>query len=214
MTVFQDIISLDVPEDDLTEHLKLWLPTYLAEVAEQRGLERGVYPKPKFWATTPALTMATLEQVRYPAVLVVSSGAAQAPTRRGDGVYEATYVFGVACLTTGRGEQSSSQNARRYGAAIRTILMQKPGFADYVEGVNWIDERFTDYVNTEQEALSSATEIFNITIKDLGSAAGGPVQPDPDPDPNHDYGDNPTVRDPDSAPPYWPVTSTTPLEGS
>jgi hypothetical protein len=205
MTRFGDIISADRLEDDLTIFLKKWIGTYLAEVADYHGDSRTDYPAPKYWTTTPILTVDTVTQVRYPAALVVSPGLMQKPVRRGDGTYEGSYQIGVCILTSVKSELGSSRMARRYGAAVHAAVMQRPSLdTTYIEGVEWADERFTDFLNAEQDTVASATEIFNVTVKGLFNALKGPGVADPLPEPAT-YPELTEVRDPDTAPPFSPV---------
>lgn len=197
MSRFGDIISADKLEDDLTVFLQKWLYTYLAEVAERHGDARGDYPKPKYWTTTPILTNDAITQVRYPAVLIVSPGLASRPVRRGDGTYEGTYQVGVCIVTSTKNELSTSKKARRYGAAVHTAIMQRPSLdTNYIEGVEWADERFTDFLNADQDTVASATEIFNFTVKGLFNALNGPGVSEPLPEPAT-YPELTDVRDPD-----------------
>lgn len=219
MTRFGPILSADTLEDDLTKFLKRWIATYLGEIAERQGKSRTSYPSPKYWTTTPILTTDTVSQVRYPAALVVSPGLTSKPLRLGDGRYQATYQIGVCIIASTRSEEGSSRVARRYGAAVHTAIMQRPGLeVDYIEGVEWADERFTDFLNANQDTVASATEIFNITCKGVMSAFDGPGPdfPDPLPEPATSPGDTypelPTVKDPsDPDDPYVPVPSVEPL---
>jgi hypothetical protein len=216
MTRFGRIISADIIELDLQDFLKKWIYTYLSEIAEQNGDARGAYPKPIYWTTTPILTNESVSQVRYPACLVVSPGLASRPVQRGDGNFEGTYQIGCTMLTTAGSEANSSKLARRYGAATRAAVMQRQTLeTDYIEGLEWIDERFTDFLNAEQEGVSSATEIFNVTAVGIFNARKGPgpqyLEPLPEPAtaPNATYADLAAARDPSSAPPYSPLPPTT-----
>lgn len=213
MTRFGTIISADVLEDDMTIYLKKWFDTYAAEVAQQRGDTRGDYPSPRYWTTTPILTVDTIAQVRYPAVLIVSPGLTGKPMRRGDGSFEASYQIGVCILASTRTEAGSSRSARRLGAAIHTAVMQHPSMdTSYIESVEWADERFTDFLNADQETVASATEIFNITCKGVFNAlrGPGPAYPNPLPEPAV-YPDVTTVRDPAGPSPYTPVPPIIPI---
>lgn len=216
MTRFGRIIGADALEDDLTTFLQKWIKTYLGEVAEQNGQARDTYPRPIYWTTTPILTIDSVSQVRYPACLVVSPGLSSRPVRRGDGSYEATYQIGVCILASTKTETGTTRAARRYGAAVHTAILQRPSLdTNYIIGIEWADERFTDFLNADEETVASATEIFNITIAGLFDAhkGPGPKYPDPLPEPatapNDVYEDLHTTRDPDSAPPYSPLPPST-----
>jgi hypothetical protein len=209
VTIFGTIWDAGQLEEDIIKFLKRWMNTYLSEVAEQRGRNRGAYPVPKTWSAEPALTPAAVEGVIYPAILVIAGGTTNMPKKKGDGTYEATYRLGITVLTTANNESNARKMAQRYGAALKSAMLQKGSLeTDYVSGLTWVDERFVDYIGGDQETVGSATEIFDIDVTEIVNAKAGPVNPDPLPEPTDpgDYPDNPTVRDPDSAPPYDPAT--------
>lgn len=213
MTIFGDIWDPSLLEDDCTAFLKKWFRTYAAEISEQRGHGRDRYKVPAYWTTTPALTPDAIKQVRYPAVLVVSTGVTGIPRRDGRGKYEATYALGITILSTANEDVAAGRMAKRYGAAIRSILLQKPSMdTDYITEVAWVDERFTDFIGSEKQAVGSATEIFNVTVKEILNAKTAPPGPDPLPEPatapGQTYGEVQTVRDHDTEPPYAPTTTT------
>lgn len=219
MSRFGDIISADRLEADVEKFLQKWIKTYLGEMAEQNGEVRTAYPKPAYWTTTPILTHDSVSQVRYPAVLIVAPGLVSKPIRRGS-EYEGTYQVGICVLTSAGTEKNTAKAARRYGAATRTAILQKPGMeTDYIEGVEWVDERFTDFLNANQETVASATEIFNITCGGMFDAMAGPPPGSPPLDepataPNPEYEEQPSVADPDDpGNPYSPIPpSVTPLD--
>jgi hypothetical protein len=210
-TRFGTFVSADQIEDDLTAFLKKWIATYLGQIAEQHALTRDKYPKPKYWTTTPILTNDTVSQVRYPACLIVSPGLVSQPVKRG-GRYEATYQAGVCILVSTKTEGSAARTARRYARAVAAAVLQKQSLeTDYVEGVEWVDERFTEFLNAQQESVASATVIFSITVNgalDVNSGVS-PQYPDPLPEPasppNSTYPDTTTVGDPGSGGTYIPV---------
>lgn len=206
MSQFGPIFDPSQLEDAMEAHLQKWFRTYAAEISEQRGFGRDQFEEPRFWATSAVLDRDTVPQIRYPAVLIVSPGLSEQPVRRGDGTYEAKYIIGVTVLATAVTEAHSGKMAKRYGAAIRTCVMQKPSLgAPFVESTDWGDERFTDYLAADQQTVSSATEVFNVTVIDIFNARYGPIAPDPLPEPA-EYGDNPTVRDfNDEDDPYRPA---------
>jgi hypothetical protein len=216
-TRFGTFVSADQIEDDLTAFLQKWLATYLGQVAEQNGLARDKYPGPRYWTTTPILTNDTVAQVRYPAILIVSPGLVSQPVKRG-GAYEATYQVGTCVLVSTKTEGSAARTARRYSRAVAAAVLQKQGLeTDYVEGVEWVDERFTEFLNASQESVASATMIFNITVNGALDVNAGvsPQYPDPLPEPasppNTTYPDTHTVGDPGSGGSYTPVPSVEPL---
>lgn len=213
MTPFKDLTPADMLERAVEAFLRKWLGTYLSEVAEQNGRPRDSIKTPQLWLRTPALTTVTIEQLRYPAMLIVSSGLAERPKRRGDGSYDVRYTLGITSLTHASTEDAATDLSRRYARAVQGAMLQKPGrIGPFIDGMDWIDERFTDYLNSEQESVSSATSIFNAGMKGVLTAKAGPDVPDPLPEPAvapaEEYPEVPTLADKDHI-----GIDTEPLEG-
>jgi hypothetical protein len=182
MSIIGPIISPDVVRDALVSYLRLWLPTYLCEIDEQRGLERGITAWPRSWQIVPNVDN-TLEG-QIPAMLVICPGITKPPIKEGDGTYRATYTVGVAALVKGATQIQASDTAGRYGGAIATAVMQEPGRIDeHVHGVTWEGDTYNDIPAESTRSLSSVTVHFAIEFRKVLSVRNGPSMPIIQPDP-------------------------------
>lgn len=211
MSVFGAITDGSDVEFIVEKFLRRWLPTYLAEMAGQRGLPRDSFPPPQSWTHSTEFNLD--ETTQLPAILIICSGLAGDPTRHGDGSYSVSWVIGVGVIVSAGGDDphnATNKLAKRYGAAIRWAMTQNPALEDSrIAGLSWDDEGYDDVPSGQARSLASARLVFTIQVDDVMNDMDGPVLPDdPPPDPTIPYADWPLVRDPDSDPPYIPVTVT------
>jgi hypothetical protein len=211
--VFGTIIDGSEVENIVQTFLRRWLPTYLAEVAQDRGLPRNALQAPRTWTNSTEFQLD--ETTQLPAILIISSGLAEAPSRQGDGSFNAKWVVGVAVVVSAGGEQpqeATSRLAKQYGAAIRWLITQHPAMENpKVAGVTWDDENYDDVPSEQARSLASVRLVFTVEISDVMNALDGPILPDepPAPPPGEAIPETPdwdTMRDPDSDPPYNPIT--------
>jgi hypothetical protein len=197
MTIFGPIIDAADVEEKLTSHLKMWLPTYLAEVAEQNGLERGAFATPRSWTNSPSFELDERLMGQFPAILVVVPGLTETPKKEGDGSYRCTWGAGVAVVVQAKNADGASKLAKRYGAAIHTLLIQKKGFDPNVMGLTWEGEAYDDVPSSEGRNMASARVVLGIEYRHVSTEAAGPAIADPPhADPTDPYPPWPTV-DPD-----------------
>lgn len=199
MSIFGPIIDGATVEESVMTFLQRWLPTYLAEVARQNGLDPDVWLQPGNWP--PSWSNKTrfdlTEETRLPAILVISAGLAGRPIKEGDGNYRATWMIGIAAIVSAKDQDSTNKLAKRYGAAIRWLMMQHPSMEDpNVEGVDWEDEIYDDIPPQQERTLSGVRLVFSVEYTHVMSALDGPVLPaDPPPDPTVPYEDWPIIPD-------------------
>lgn len=190
-TVFEQILSADVAQDVMIAHLKKWLPTYLAEVDEQRGFPRGFTSTPKSWQVVPSLDGDLSSQL--PAMLIISPGTADRPDKLGDGKFLVTYTVGVISLVKGPDQLAANRIAKRYGSAISACVMQHKSLdTDHVEQITWEGDSYDDVPSSADRTMSSATVHFNVQFKGVLDDRGGPHEPIITPDPNKDPKEDPT----------------------
>jgi hypothetical protein len=182
MSIIGPIISADVVQDSIVAHLKLWLPTYLCEVDEQRGLARGLTAWPRSWQVVPKFDN-TLER-QLPAVLVICPGTSKPPIKEGDGSYRATYTVGVAALVKGPNQLTANSIAKRTGAAIATAMLQQKGrIHENIHACGWEGDNYDDVQVESQRSLSSATVHFSVEFTKVLYERSGPAMPIIVPDP-------------------------------
>lgn len=193
MSIIGPIISADVVQDAIIAHLKLWLPTYLCEVDEERGLERGITAWPRSWQVVPTFDN-TLEQ-QIPAMLIICPGTAQKPTKEGDGSYRATYTVGVAALVKGPNQIATNDIAKRYGAAIAAAMLQEKGrIHDKLHACGWEGDSYDDIETERERTLSSATVHFSVEFTKVLHERSGPAMPIIVPDPYETPKENPKTE--------------------
>jgi hypothetical protein len=181
-SIIGNIISPDVVQDTVIAHLKLWLPTYLCEIDEQRGLARGLTSWPKSWQVVPSFDNTLDGQI--PAMLVICPGTAKPPIKEGSGSYRATYTVGVAALVKGPDQLTANKIAKRYGAAIAACVLQEKGrIHNNVHACGWEGDSYDDILAESDRTLSSATVHFSIEFSNVLNERLGPSSPIITPDP-------------------------------
>lgn len=188
MTLFGPILLGTSVTDAMEAHLKLWLPTYLAEMKRQHGVNLPAVRSYNF-----SSDVEKWPERQLPAVLVVSSGTADEPTMDGGGAYTATYTVGVGVVAAGRSEEETLQLAQAYAAAVRACVVQHPSLGGFALGTRWLGEEWDTIESSKARTLVGAQEVFVVTVKDVTTAHAGPGVPNPAPNPNVPSADWPTV---------------------
>lgn len=175
--------------------LKARLPWYVAEVAELNGLARDFYAPPAQWETTSRSSRS--RSFKYPAILVMSTGADGEAVKEGDGKYRQPFIVGVAALVSARDQEATNQMARRYSGAIKACILQRPSLGStYVHGLSLKAEDYDDDLppGEDDKTLASCRLIFTVELRGVVDTrlAPGPYNPFPD-NPNQSYPDPPTV---------------------
>jgi hypothetical protein len=175
------IFGADQLEEAAKETLIKWMPTYLAEVERQRGMEPGEIPLPRSYRTVPRFDKFPEDQI--PAIYLVSPGIFGEPVKRGGGVYQVQYSLGFAVVVETRDPDSVNTMAKLYSSAIVAAIMQHRnlGFEQgKIEGVDWVDETFLDIPTQDSRSLASAQGVFVIMVNDVLTVGAGPLVPDPE----------------------------------
>jgi hypothetical protein len=188
VTIFGRIVHDGQVEQAAMQTLQKWLPTYIAELERQTGRDRGSLPTPRAWRTANVSVneLATWPEDQLPALLVVSPGLADRPELIG-GVYTGHWALGVAVITSARDKETTGTLAKLYGAAIRAVLVQHPTLEGFAAHIDWVDDNLDEVPHERQRTLGAAINVFEITVDDVLTVAGGPIEPDPKPDPTEPY---------------------------
>ena len=163
--------------------LRHWLPSYLADVEEKHGLERGSTPWPRGWAVT-GRDLAKLNSDQLPCVVVMTGGILEAPRKEGaPGVLTCRWSLNVGAIFAAAWGGKSRAHAQLYVRAISLVMIQRP-----LEGVDAVvDFRGETYDEMDFESsrsYSASIANFNIDIREVVWADGGPppyVTPPDDP---------------------------------
>ena len=182
--------------------LKSWYPTYIDEVAAQRGRSRDAYQAPKGYVTVNQFDK--WPEDALPLVLVISPGMVDRPVKHGDGSYTGSWYIATAIIIEARDEVSTRRLGRRYGAALRTCMMQHRSLDRALEDTcavtDWLSEDYDLLPIEERRNLAVTRNIFTVRVDNILQVGGPLEQLPPAPgDDGHspDYGDWPQAPEPD-----------------
>lgn len=200
MTDFGPIKDKRMLEDRVKALLKKWMPTYLAEIERQNGVEAGGYPAPKAYEIATRIN--NLVDAQTPYLILISPRMPSPPQMDGEGKYFAWWNIFIGVVTETKDNDSSQTAAGRYAAAVRAILLNRQslkvedGDEAFAEECEWRGEQYDDILTEEGEAtnLAAARVLFAYKVPDVAMAGAGPTQPDPLPDPTEPYEPDPEVE--------------------
>lgn len=204
MSIIGPRIDAAFATEEIQGHLENWLPTYLAAMASDLGLDRKTYLLDDgtavgtwVYSTEFDVTDATA----LPAVLLINAGLAEPPKMEGDGSYRATWTIGIGGLVSAGGDNPTKNTntlAKRWGSVIAQIMLQADLESEYLEAITWLDEGYDDVPAQAQKSLGSFRLVFAVEYRNVLNSNMGPASPDPLPDPvNSPYPDWGTVPDAD-----------------
>jgi hypothetical protein len=105
---------------------------------------------------------------------------------------------GVVC--SARTQAESHQLAQLYGAAIHTLILQRPSLDGHANGVVWLGESYSDLGYDDTRSLYACRCLFTVEVSNVVYSNAGPTLPD-------------VPLDPDTDPwPDWPVAETVEVE--
>lgn len=178
-SIFGPVITGNDVENAVTDTLKLWMPTYLAEMERVSGRDPGVLPAPRSWSTVSTFYQYNDQQL--PAAIVVSPGTDGEPERRGDGTYTAVWDVVVAILVKGQDAANANELAKLYAAAVRMIALQKGSLGGFAAGTDWFGET-NDEVPPDYLPVGWVTGVpLRVRVDGVVTAFGGPATPDLNP---------------------------------
>jgi len=159
-------------EDMAEDFLKLWTPTYLAEMERQLGLDSKSLPHIRAWTRINEFEKWPEDQL--PTVLLICPGLAEPPIKDGSGAYRAKWALGVAVVVSASTERATRNIAGIYSAAIRATLLQHRSLGGQALGVDWTDERYDDLPSEDSRSLAAARQVFVVEVADVTNAKLGP----------------------------------------
>jgi hypothetical protein len=171
-------------EEAVIETLKDWLPSYLADGERKHGWEVGSTPEPRGWALT-GRDLQKFPSDQLPAIVVMAGGIILTPRKEGmgNGVLTATWGVDVGAIFNAAWGRSSRAHAQLYVRAIQLVLSQRP-LGDLAATADWRGEVYDEIDFPSSRTYSAAVASFNIEVRDVAWANGGPpplVEPPEDP---------------------------------
>jgi hypothetical protein len=139
MNIYGRIVTRSDVRDATIDHLQLWTPSYIGEVAVQRGKNRCDLPGFRSWRFSTD-DVETWPADQLPACVVVCPGLADTPDRQGNGIYDSEFAVGVGAVVSARDQESTDEIVSIYTAGVRAALLQHPSLGGFASGMRWIDE--------------------------------------------------------------------------
>lgn len=195
MSIFGEFITNDEVEQAVLNTVREWASTYLAEVERQKGMTAGDLPRPRSYVVASEFeTIPGDEQL--PMVIAIAPGLADPPSKNGSKRHRATWQVAVVVLVSVR--RTADNNPRKvagyYGAAVRGLLVQRPGLEGFAEGTTWVDESYQDVNTEDSRSLGAVRVVFDVEVDGVVTGDAGPVAPAPQGDPLAPYDDPPEVE--------------------
>lgn len=118
------VTSIDVDEAVLTT-LRLWLPTYLTKIEEERSLTPGTLQRPKTGSYDNVIDDEQFPDYDLPAIIVTTAQTEGEPQQDGEGNYYAAWNVAVSAITRGRNKKETRNLASWFEACVRRALVQQ-----------------------------------------------------------------------------------------
>lgn len=191
--IYGPIITRQDVEAAFLQTVKTWLTVYLYELERRGGRDVGSIARPKSWNVQAESRIWPEDQL--PAILVVSGGLADQPTKDGDGLYRAGWSVGLMVVLSARTVSEAGELVGLYTAAVRTLIVQHPSLGGLATATEWRDESYNNAPVEVQRTGQAGLLEFSVYVDDIVSTRGGPATPPPDP--TIEPGDWPLVQEAD-----------------
>lgn len=182
--VFGPIVTGRAVRLAMRNHLQLWFPTYLAEVARLEGEDPASMPLFRSWVSALEMPEGKYEEHQMPSCVIVAPGVLGEPQRRG-GSTIATWAVSVGCVVSGQDRESTFNLSEIYAAAVRAAVVQHPSLGGFATATDWLGERYDDIPNDMLRTLAAGSVQFAVQVYSATILNAGPDAPlsDPIPDP-------------------------------
>jgi hypothetical protein len=179
MTIFGRIVTGSHVEDAAEATLRLWIPTYIAEIERQTGRDAGTLPTPRSWSLVSEFGLDPEDQ--FPAIVIESPGLVESPGRDGRGTYRAAWDLRIGVVVAARDERATRRLSTTYAAAIQAALLQHPSLGGFAADTSWLDTRYTPIADDAGRTLAAGRTYFRVDVDDVVTAKAGPAVPNVDP---------------------------------
>jgi hypothetical protein len=188
--LFGQFISPEDVIDAAVETLRTWLPTYMAEVERQKGLQPRTIPRPP----TPesyhgGVDLETWVGADTPEVMVLAKPSG--PPERFASSYTQGYTLTVGCLCIGTGStlaerpEDDARIVASYLGAATMLLVQQPALGGLTERLVMIAAPDVSLPDSEKRAIAQVVTEFEVWVTEIVSETAGPVGPTPQESPGY-----------------------------
>lgn len=165
-------------EDAILASLRKWMPTYLAEIAADRGLARTTY-------TVASYARSASVDTRFPEealpCVVVNATSKTSNGLESDGTVGAWFEVAVGVLVSDQHRGTSRDTAWDYATAIESILIQQPALDGFAAATEWTGTTPED-IDVKARTLAGVIVECQVLVDPVVNAFDGPTVPSEDPD--------------------------------
>lgn len=177
MTTYGRIITGADVETAAEATIKIWQADYLAEVASQSGLTRGVLPQ--FRSFPRLLDVSKWGEDQTPSCVISAPGTLQSPTVMQRKV-NVRWALGIGCIVSAKDMPSTLRLAQLYTAAVRALILQHPSLGGFSDGIAFISERYDELDANDSRSIASGVVQFGVDVLGITDVSQGPSTPSSD----------------------------------
>lgn len=178
--VFGPIVTGRAVRRAMIDHLKLWSPTYLAEVARVEGYDPAALPLFRSWVSALDLPEGKFEEHQMPSCVVVAPGILTEPRKQG-GLYITRWAVSVGCVVSGQDREGTFNLSELYAAAVRAAVVQNSSLGGFATATDWLGERYDEVPNVMLRTLAAGSVQFSVEVQGAVMPGEGPGEPLVDP---------------------------------
>lgn len=131
------IASTDV-EEDILEHFRIWMDTYLAARERKKGMVPGSIARPRSYIIKRRFTTFPGEE-QTPLIALISDGWADPAERHGTGIYNGFLRVGIGAVVMAAPENEPHRLVGHYESALINIAIKHRKINDQVYLSGWND---------------------------------------------------------------------------
>lgn len=167
-------------EAAMKAHVEEWFSTYLRAVEPLGDYEKGSLEDFRTIETDPEFDRWPEDQI--PGLLIVSPGMVPGSARtEGNGKVRGKFVIGLGIVCSADNRENSSDLAQWYGAAMGSLVLQKPSLGGFARGVELKDISYDDLGSDGIRTQASSLLVFEVEVPEIFDVMKGPLFPDDEP---------------------------------
>lgn len=169
------ISGVDV-QDAMMEHMRLWMPTYLAELNRRNDLDM---PSPRL-ISPGGSSLDAFSTDSLPAIVVMVPVLLERPRRDGF-IYSARWACAVGAVVSAKDKASTDRLSGHYVTAMRASVLQHQSLGGFAESTSWEDEGYAELSFPDTETITAGRVVFGVSVSSVMKVTNGPAVPTTEP---------------------------------